>query len=49
MVEFTATWCGPCQDIQPSFHELAEKYAGDVEFVKIDTDQLNVSIKSLYT
>ncbi|CDP21876.1 unnamed protein product [Coffea canephora] len=40
VIDFTASWCGPCQYIEPSINELAAKYT-DVEFVKIDVDELD--------
>ncbi|KAL8518825.1 hypothetical protein ACS0TY_009974 [Phlomoides rotata] len=40
VIDFTATWCGPCQYILPAINEFAEKY-GDVEFIKIDVDELD--------
>ncbi|XP_051149521.1 thioredoxin H2-like [Andrographis paniculata] len=39
VVDFTASWCGPCQYIQPAVNEFAETYR-DVEFIKIDVDEL---------
>ncbi|XP_014164260.1 thioredoxin [Geospiza fortis] len=37
VVDFSATWCGPCKMIKPFFHSLCEKY-GDVIFIEIDVD-----------
>ncbi|KAL3636299.1 hypothetical protein CASFOL_020846 [Castilleja foliolosa] len=39
VIDFTATWCGPCQTIQPTIEEYSEIYT-DVDFVKIDVDEL---------
>jgi thioredoxin 1 len=40
LVDFTASWCGPCKMIGPYFEELAAKYPG-VVFVKVDVDDLD--------
>lgn len=38
LVDFSATWCGPCQKIAPIVEGLAEEYAGKVKVVTIDVD-----------
>ena len=38
VVDFTASWCPPCQMIKPKFHELSEKET-DVTFVAVDVDE----------
>ena len=38
LVDFWAPWCGPCRMVAPIVEELAEEYAGKVEFVKLNTD-----------
>jgi len=38
LVDFFATWCGPCKMISPMVDKLAEEYAGKVTFYKLDVD-----------
>jgi thiol-disulfide isomerase/thioredoxin len=35
VIDFTATWCGPCQRIAPIFEQMAKDYSGKVRFVKV--------------
>jgi thioredoxin 1 len=37
IVDFTATWCGPCQKLKPILHELESE--GKVKVVMVDVDQ----------
>ncbi|KAJ1423574.1 Thioredoxin-like superfamily [Sesbania bispinosa] len=39
VIDFTATWCGPCKHMDPIIQEFAATYT-DVEFIKIDVDEL---------
>ena len=39
VVDFGATWCPPCRALEPTVEELAKKYTGRVNFVKMDIDQ----------
>src|SRR5437764_12535413 len=39
LVDFWATWCGPCKVIGPILEKLETEYAGRFKLVKIDSDQ----------
>ncbi|AHJ30211.1 thioredoxin [Nodularia spumigena CS-584] len=38
VVDFTATWCGPCRLVSPLMDQLAEEYKDRVRVVKVDID-----------
>ncbi len=39
LVDFWATWCGPCLAMAPVIDALAEKYEGKAKIVKLDVDE----------
>ncbi len=39
LVDFSATWCGPCQMLAPIMEELSDEYAGRVSFYNVDVDE----------
>ena len=36
LVDFTATWCGPCKAMAPSIDQIADEYVGRVKVAKLD-------------
>ena len=39
MVDFWATWCGPCLMVAPIVEQLAREYEGQVKVAKLDVDE----------
>jgi thioredoxin 1 len=46
LVDFWATWCGPCRAVAPILDELSVEYANKLKVTKVDVDSNpNVSVK----
>ena len=39
IVDFTASWCGPCQRMKPIFYSLADDFKDEYNFISIDIDE----------
>jgi thioredoxin len=39
IIDFYATWCGPCKMLSPILEELSHEYAGKVNFYKVNTEE----------
>ncbi len=54
LIDFWATWCGPCRMIAPFIDELANEYEGKAKICKLDVDNnqetaMNLGIRSIPT
>ncbi|MEM1251603.1 MAG: thioredoxin [Cyanobacteria bacterium P01_H01_bin.21] len=38
VIDFTASWCGPCKLVAPLMDQLSEQYGGQVTVAKLDID-----------
>ena len=39
IIDFYATWCGPCQALAPMLKRLADEYKGRIKVLKVDVDK----------
>ena len=43
LVDFYATWCGPCKMMHPTINELSKDMEGKVRILKVDIDKNNAT------
>jgi thioredoxin 1 len=48
IVDFWASWCGPCRAIAPTFENLSDKYQGKLKFAKMDIDENPVTAGQMH-
>ena len=39
LVDFYATWCGPCQALSPVVSDVASNFKGEIKVIKVDVDK----------
>ena len=47
LVQYTASWCGPCKSLTPRLSNLSNKYT-DVTFVRVDVDENMDAARELF-
>jgi thioredoxin len=47
IIDFYATWCGPCRQLSPLVEEIAKKYDGKIVVYKVDTDKEQLLAQSM--
>ena len=46
LIQYTASWCGPCRALTPRLSNLSNKYS-DITFVKVDVDENQDAVMEL--
>ncbi|MDH3285451.1 MAG: thioredoxin [Acidobacteriota bacterium] len=39
LVDFSASWCGPCKTLAPKLEQLSKEYDGRIKFFNLDVDE----------
>ena len=45
IIDFWATWCGPCRALSPSIDAIADEYAGKLKVCKVNVDESSIAGK----
>ena len=48
IIDFYATWCGPCRMLSPRVEAIAKQFKGKIRVYKVDTDLKLYNFKTFY-